>query len=331
MAGPLNKDPEGFLEAQGKGRLVLDEIHRLDDPAKLLKLAHDHYPGLHILATGSSTLAASAKFKDTLTGRKHELWLTPLCSQDLGAAGVSLQERLLRGGLPAFVLGPAPSEKDLQEWLDSFFAKDVTELFRVAKASPFRKFTELMLARSGGIFDASRFASDCGVDFKTIQRYLSILEATHVALVLSPFSSGRAGEIVRAARVYGFDTGFVSWAKGWQEPGPDEYGVLWEHYVLNEIMARLQTKRIHYWRDKKDHEVDFVLKRRGQTAPIAIECKWSGHSAKVAGLAAFSRAYPQAELYFVAPEGGRSLDIGGREVPVLNLEGLVEKLPEDLS
>src|SRR3989338_1929013 len=66
-------DPESFLGGlQGK-RVVLDEIHRLTNPSELLKIAADHYPNIRILATGSSTLGASAKFRDTLAGRKTEL------------------------------------------------------------------------------------------------------------------------------------------------------------------------------------------------------------------------------------------------------------------
>jgi len=63
-------------------RVVLDEIHRLGDPSQLLKIAADHYPDVSIVATGSSTLGASKKFRDTLTGRKAEVWLTPLILPD---------------------------------------------------------------------------------------------------------------------------------------------------------------------------------------------------------------------------------------------------------
>jgi hypothetical protein len=37
----------------------------------------DGFPKLKILATASSTLAASKKFRDTLTGRKRLVHLTP--------------------------------------------------------------------------------------------------------------------------------------------------------------------------------------------------------------------------------------------------------------
>ena len=79
------EDPQGFLQGLQGRTIVLDEIHRLDNPSEILKIAADHYPETKVIATGSSTLGASSKFKDTLTGRKTELWLTPMISSDLEA------------------------------------------------------------------------------------------------------------------------------------------------------------------------------------------------------------------------------------------------------
>jgi len=73
------EDPELFLGAQAAdAELVLDEVHRLDDPSRLLKIAADEYPHLKVLATGSSTLAATRKFSDSLTGRKYAIHLCPV-------------------------------------------------------------------------------------------------------------------------------------------------------------------------------------------------------------------------------------------------------------
>jgi predicted AAA+ superfamily ATPase len=69
----MMEDPQSFLEGLRGKRVVLDEIHRLGNPSQLLKIAADHYKDVRILATGSSTLGASAKFRDTLAGRKTEL------------------------------------------------------------------------------------------------------------------------------------------------------------------------------------------------------------------------------------------------------------------
>src|SRR3990172_9084895 len=51
------RDPERFLDAHEGRQVVLDEVHRLDDPSELLKIAADHHPDIRVLATGSSSLA----------------------------------------------------------------------------------------------------------------------------------------------------------------------------------------------------------------------------------------------------------------------------------
>ena len=66
------EDPEAFLQGLRGKRVVLDEVHRLPNPSELLKIAADHFPTVRILATGSSTLGASSRFRDPLTGRKTE-------------------------------------------------------------------------------------------------------------------------------------------------------------------------------------------------------------------------------------------------------------------
>jgi len=96
-------DPEGFLKSLEGKRVVLDEVHRLRNPSELLKIAADHYPTVRIIATGSSTLGATRKFRDSLTGRKAELWLTPAMSRDLELLHVKrLEHRLYRGDYRRF-------------------------------------------------------------------------------------------------------------------------------------------------------------------------------------------------------------------------------------
>ena len=110
------EDPESFLEGINGKRVILDEIHRLPNPSEVLKIAADHFPNTKILATGSSTLGTSAKFKDTLSGRKAEVWLTPMILADLENFGqTSIKYRLLRGGLPPFFLSDEYPERDFQE------------------------------------------------------------------------------------------------------------------------------------------------------------------------------------------------------------------------
>jgi uncharacterized protein len=189
-------DPETFLRTLGKSRVVLDEVHRLDNPAELLKIAADHFPDVSVLATGSSTLGASARFRDTLAGRKREVWLTPMTMTDLAAAGGTLTRRLARGGLPA-LFQTGPGDTDYQEWVDAYWAKDILELFRLERRRSFQRLLELLLVQSGGIFEATSLASPCEVSRTTITKYLAVLEATFVVHVVRPFSGNPARELVR--------------------------------------------------------------------------------------------------------------------------------------
>jgi hypothetical protein len=322
------EDPEAFLHSLRGKRVVLDEVHRLSNPSELLKIAADHFPTIRILATGSSTLGASSRFRDTLAGRKTELWLTPMIETDLTDFGdTDLPHRLLHGGLPPYFLSPELPERDFQEWMDAYWAKDIQELFRLERRVSFQRFVELLLAQSGGIFEATRFAAPCEVSRTTITNYLGVLEATAVALVVRPFSTRRSNEIIAAPKVYGFDTGFVCAHRGWTHLRPDDLGQLWEHYVLNELTARLQTADLRYWRDKQGHEVDLIWVPRGKS-PTAIECKWSARDFNPANLLVFARAYPKATLLVTSPDARPAFtrNYSGSEVQFLTLDRLAARI-----
>jgi hypothetical protein len=324
----MMEDPQGFLGDLRGRRVVLDEIHRLANPSELLKIAADHYPEVKILATGSSTLGASSRFRDTLSGRKTDCWLTPMTARDLVEFGnEDLRHRLLHGGLPPFFLEDGVPEEQFQEWLDAYWAKDIQELFRLERRHSFQKFLELLIAQSGGVFEATRFARPCEVSRPTINNYLSVLEATFVVHVLRPFSTHRPTEIVSAPKVYAFDTGFVCYYRGWNELRREDLGVLWEHFVLNELQANLQNRGMHYWRDKRGHEVDFVIARR-HGPPIAVECKWSASDFDPAGINAFRRQYREGESFIVCQDVERPYRrrSGEVEITFTGLEYLIAAL-----
>jgi len=141
-------DPETFFSQLKPGIVILDEIHRNADPSEILKIAADEFPHLRILATGSSTLAATQKFKDSLTGRKRIVHLHPVLADELAIFGEpDLEKRLLHGGLPDRLLSATPDPEFYSEWMDSYFARDVQELFPVGKRHAFLTLCELILIR----------------------------------------------------------------------------------------------------------------------------------------------------------------------------------------
>ncbi|MFH1313721.1 MAG: ATP-binding protein [Candidatus Eisenbacteria bacterium] len=326
----LMDDPESFLNNLADRRIVLDEIHRLSNPSELLKIAADHFPGTRVLATGSSTLGASARFRDTLAGRKRNLWLTPMNTHDLlSFKNDDLSHRFLYGGLPPFFMAAEVPDRDFQEWMDAYWAKDILELFRLERRVSFQRFVELLLAQSGGMFEATSFARACEVSRTTISNYLGVLEATFVAHVIRPFSTRRATEIVAAPKVYGFDTGFMCYHRGWHTLRHEDMGHLWEHFVLNEMQGVLQIATLQYWRDKRGHEIDFIYSQR-KRSPVAIECKWSASDFDPKNLQAFRRHYRNGRNYIVANDVARGYQrtYGDLKVQFVGLPALLRGLQE---
>lgn len=318
--------PTSFLTAHKGKRIVLDEIHRLSNPSEILKNAADHFPETKIIATGSSTLSAFKKFTDTLTGRKVEIHLTPLLLEEGPLLGNSdIDHRLLFGGLPAFFLEDELPEDAFQEWLSSYWAKDIQELFRLEKRWSFLKFTELLLSHSGSMFEATRYTESCEASRPTISNYLSVMETMHLMRVIRPYTGNSASEIKSAPRVYGFDTGFICHMRAWKTLRPADYGPLWEHIVLNELIGHIPYLNIHYWRNKQGHEIDFVLLRARNLNPIAIECKWSYRSFDPVNIKVFRHLHPDGKNYVVVSdlEGSFDKHYDGLEVTFLSLQELL--------
>jgi hypothetical protein len=297
------QDPESFYRSVRKPVVVFDEAHQLPDPSRLLKIGADAFPRLKILATGSSTLAATQKFRDSLTGRKRVVELVPVLHEELPAFGVAgVPERLLRGGLPPALLAEKRSSEFYSEWQDSYFARDVQELFRLEKRAGFLRLLELLLRQSGGMLDLTKLAAESQISRPTVINWLEIYQVTHVAHVVRPFSAGGRREIIAQPKVFGFDTGLVCHARGWDHLRAEDCGALWEHLTLDTLIAAGLPK-IHFWRDKQQREVDFVVPR-SREAVDAIECKWKPDSFETRGLAAFREHYPKGNNYVASPLNG---------------------------
>lgn len=285
------KNPKPFLKTlQSKG-VIFDEIHQIGNASQLLKLAADEFPQMKVLATGSSTLAANTKFKDSLTGRKRNLHFLPVLVNELKSFGVSVEKRMLHGGLPSTLLNQNLDREFYAEWLDSFYARDVQEVFAVDKRQAFLKVLEFILIQNGQLIEATEIAKISGLSRPTVVKYLEILEMTKALTIVKPFSGNPLKEIVAQPKVYGFDTGFVCFAKKDTQLGATEKGHLLENLVLETMQARPHSQQIYFWRDKIGHEIDFVI-QTGKKELLAIECKSQKRNFSSKNLAIFRKAYP---------------------------------------
>jgi len=296
------EDPEMFYRSLPKRAIVVfDEAHRLADPARILKIGADAFPLLRLLATGSSTLSATRKFRDTLTGRKAILLLPPIlwpeCEVEFEVR--DLNRRLLHGGLPEPLLANESDPSFYAEWLDSFYARDIQELFGIRERTGFLNLLRLMLRQSGGLVDYSALSRECDLSRATVKSHLEAMTVACALIPIPPFHGGGRRELVRRPKVYAFDTGFVAYARGWRDLRAEDRGPLWEHLVLDVLRTAHDGHEVAYWRDKSGREVDFVVPRVRRVD--AYECKLNPARFDAESLKVFRSHYPDGENFLVAP------------------------------
>lgn len=296
------EDPEFYFDSVGNQCIILDEIHRLNDPAILLKIAADEYPGIKIIATGSSTLSATKKFRDSLTGRKTSLYLPPvLWTETINAFGISnLDHRLLHGGLPEQLLRKNIQSDFFGEWLDSYYARDIQELFGYRNRHGFLKLMNLVFMQSGGSLEYTRLSKRAEISRPTVIAHIDALQIAHAIFLVPPFHGGGKREIVKMPKLYAFDTGMVAYVKGWTDIRPDDRGLLWEHLVLDALRSKFKNDQIHYWRDKSEREVDFIIAFSNEEAD-GYECKINPDYFDSASLKIFRNTYARGKNFCISP------------------------------
>ena len=324
-------DPEFFFRRLRPGaRIVLDEVHRLPDPSLALKIAADEFPQLYVLATGSSTLAATRKFRDSLSGRKHLVHLLPVLWRETHAFDIpDLDRRLLHGGFPEMLMSATPSPVFFEEWLDSFYARDIQELFGVRNRSAFLNLLKLLLLRSSGQLDISDLAKEIGISRPTVMSHLDALEIAHAILRVPPYHGGGQREIISRPKLFGFDTGLIAHVRGWSALRDTDRGHLWEHLVLDELRSLYPAGRIRYWRDKSGREIDFVIDH-GSRGVDTLEAKLNPAQYKMGNLKAFRSLYPAGRDFLVSPyvEKPYSIRQDSRQLTVCGVSAFaLEKTP----
>ncbi len=319
------RDPETFYSSCSSKIVIFDEIQNLANPSIVLKIGADEFSHFKILATGSSTLAATEKFSDSLTGRKRSMELSPVLYTELNNFGIKdLSFRMIRGGLPPSLLSKEIDYDFFAEWLDSYYARDIRELFKIEKRSNFLKLVEILLASNGDLINLSKLATMTELSRPTVMTYLEAIEISHVVHIVRPFHGGKRKEIVKQGKVYGFDTGFVAYVKGYKHLRADDQGLLWENITLDMLKTIFPRKTIKFWRDENKNEIDFIVDDKSTL--IAIEAKMDYKRFNPKAFKLFNSLYATKKNFVVAPNVRKPFvkKYDSLEVHFVNLSDLKE-------
>ena len=133
-----------------------------------------------------------------------------------------------------------------------------------------------------------------GVDPKTIDRYITILEQAKVVYRLAPLSRNLRNEIKSNRKVYFYDNGVRNAIIGQLQPLAirQDIGALWENFLISERLKVVQYHQLnlnsYFWRTRQQQEVDYVEEKNGKF--FGYEFKWNERR-KVKFPKTFTEAY----------------------------------------
>ena len=247
-----------------RGLVVLDEIHRLPNIFRLLRVLADR-PGLpaRFLVLGSASPELLRQTSESLAGRIafHEL-------DGFGVTEVDDPERLwLRGGFPRSYL--ARSEPASRRWRDGFvrtlIARDLPELGSTIPPATLRRFWAMLAHWHGQTWNGAEFGRAFGVSHMTVRRYLDLLTSVFAVRQLQPWFENISKRQVRSPKVYIADSGILHALLGLTTRtdivSHPKVGASWEGFIVRQIahLLRAPAERCFHWATYTGAHLDLLV------------------------------------------------------------------------
>lgn len=294
----------------GKKNIIIDEAQRISDIGLKLKLITDNIPEIQLVATGSSSFELANKVNEPLTGRKWEYRMFPLSFGEMVSHHGLIEERrllpqrLVYGYYPDIVNHPGEEKEILKQLSDSYLYKDILTWENIQKPEKLLRLLQALAFQVGSQVSYNELGSMCGLDNKTVEKYIDLLEQVFVIFRLGSFSRNVRNELKNSRKIYFYDNGIRNALIANFTP-PElrtDIGALWENFIISERMKFTSYNNIwanrYYWRTKEQTEIDYLEDIDGQLH--AYEFKWSP-KAKVLLSKTFANAYPGSEFKVVHP------------------------------
>lgn len=264
-------DPKGFLDMH-RGNLIIDEAQHAPELFSYIQgiVDEQNQPGQFIL-TGSQNFLLLEKISQSLAGRVYVFYLLPFSYTEIEGESIKrLQEVLFYGGYPRLFDAKISPLDFFPSYIQTYLERDVRNMINLRNLSLFNSFLKLCAGRIGQIFNASSLSTEVGVDIKTIQNWISILEKSFVLFKFHPWHENFNKRIIKNPKLYFYDTGLACHLLGIKSVEDIEVhfakGSLFENFAILEMMkAKLnkgEQSNLYFWRDSHGNEVD-VIETRG--------------------------------------------------------------------
>lgn len=268
-----------------KKTIIIDEAQRINDIGLRMKLITDQIPEVQLVVTGSSAFELANQVNEPLTGRKWEYKMFPISFGEMVAHHGLLEEkrllahRMVYGYYPDVINNPGIEKEILKQLSNSYLYKDVLLLEQIKKPEGLIKLLQGLAFQVGSQVSYNELSQLSGLDAKTVEKYIVLLEQTFIVFRLGSFSRNLRSELKRSRKIYFYDNGIRNAliANFNQVELRQDVGALWENFIFSERMKYLHYSQnwvnSWYWRTKEQKEIDCIEERDGQL--MAYEFKWN--------------------------------------------------------
>ncbi|MCK5077631.1 MAG: ATP-binding protein, partial [Calditrichia bacterium] len=193
--------------------ILIDEAQRVKNIGLTLKIIIDHFPGIQVVASGSSAFELTSNINEPLTGRKFEYYLLPISSKELIEHTNIIEEesqlvnRLVYGMYPDVINNPGKEIDILENLTNSYLYKDIFSFYDLRKPEILEKLLEALAFQVASEVSYNELSRLVGIDFVTIQRYIDLLEKAFVIFRLRSFSRNLRNELKKSRKIYFYDNG----------------------------------------------------------------------------------------------------------------------------
>ena len=296
-------DPTGFINNL-KLPVVLDEVQKVPEIFNVIKqrIDMDRRPNQFIL-TGSINLLKFSDIKESLAGRLMIFELYPLSIYEIQNKNENLIDKLftgkfieeknisdmdildfiLKGGFPE--IHKIKTEEMRYIWFSSYIStyleKDIMEIGEIRNIDKFLNLVHILASYSGNILNKSKISQTTGIDGKTLDNYLNLLQLIYQITILKPFSQNIGKRFVKSPKIYFNDTGLLCYLLGITSKeemlSSPYFGSIFETFVFNELLKHAKYSwfpaEIYFYRTLDKKEIDFLIKYKNEFIAIEVKTK----------------------------------------------------------
>lgn len=272
--------------ALGKKLVVFDEAQTVKDIGISLKLLHDAYPDVQIIATGSSSFELANKTKEPLTGRSLEYTLLPMSFKELADATSVVQAQqligtcMVYGSYPGVLFGEIDRAELLTTIASQYLYKDLLKFEGIRMPELLERLLKTLAVSIGSEISYQEISNTLAVNRLTVETYIRYLEQAFIIYRLRPFSGNVRSQLTKKQKIYFYDVGMRNALLGAFndiELRTDK-GAIWENYVVSERKKLLMATgnmfaKQYFLRTYNGQEIDLIEETGGPTLK-ALEIKY---------------------------------------------------------